>query len=72
MNKQEMPSGTVAVQSGAEPETIDRGCPVQINRMFGLNFFLLYDIYFSVNRVGALAPTLVPPLCAVIPIEKGI
>jgi hypothetical protein len=39
--------------TGAESETIDRGWPVQINRMFESkeNFiFLLYDLYFSVNR----------------------
>jgi hypothetical protein len=44
--------------AGAEPETIDRGCPVQINRMFWSKkiYFLPYDLYFSVNRGGARTP----------------
>jgi hypothetical protein len=42
---------------------IDRGCPVQINRMFKLKEKNLpYDLYFLVNRGGIRAPTLVPPL----------
>jgi hypothetical protein len=37
---------------------IDRGCPVQINRIFGSKkiYFLSYGLYFSVNRGGARAP----------------
>jgi hypothetical protein len=46
------------VRTGAKPETIDRGCPVQINRMFELkeNLFFIVYIYFSVNQGGV--PTL--------------
>jgi hypothetical protein len=41
----------------AESETIDRGCPVQINKIFGSKKKnLSYDLYFSVNRGGAQGP----------------
>jgi hypothetical protein len=44
--------------SGAEPETIDRGCPIQkIEYSSQKNFYFLpYDLYFSVNRGGVRAP----------------
>jgi hypothetical protein len=56
---------TPLILAGAEPETIDRGCPVQINRMFGSKenlFFTVRPLFFSEPRGRRLAPTLVPPL----------
>jgi hypothetical protein len=44
--------------SRAEPETIDRECPVQINRIFGSKknlFFTIRPLFFSEPR-GARAP----------------
>jgi hypothetical protein len=39
------------LEPGAEQKTINRSCPVQINRMFRSkkNYFLLYNLYFLVN-----------------------
>jgi hypothetical protein len=39
--------------AGAEPETIDRGCSVQINRIFGskkFHFFTIRPLFFSEPR----------------------
>jgi hypothetical protein len=44
---------TPLILAGAEPETIDRGCPVQINRMFGSKenlFFTVRPLFFSEPR----------------------
>jgi hypothetical protein len=46
------------VDLGAEPEKIDRGCPVQINKIFRSKkiYFLSYNFYFSVNQRSVQAP----------------
>jgi hypothetical protein len=43
----------ISTYTGAEPETIDRGCPVQINRIFGskeILFFIIRPLFFSEPR----------------------
>jgi hypothetical protein len=45
--------GILVLCTGAEPETIDRGCPVQINRIFGSKknlFFIIQPLFFSEPR----------------------
>jgi hypothetical protein len=41
---------------GPESEMIVKMCPDQENITFGLNFFLLYKFYFSVNQKGVRTP----------------
>jgi hypothetical protein len=46
-------SNDIPATAGAEPETIDRGCPVQINRIFGskeILFFIIRPLFFNEPR----------------------
>jgi hypothetical protein len=43
----------IIIHPRAEPETIDRGCPIQINRIFGskeILFFIIQPLFFSELR----------------------
>jgi hypothetical protein len=43
----------ITTEAGAEPETIDRGCPVQINKIFRskeILFFTIRSLFFSEPR----------------------
>jgi hypothetical protein len=63
----------VCPHSGAESETIDRGCPVQTNRIFGSKknlFFTIRPLFFSEPRgwpgAGWRLPWIRPSTFAVI------
>jgi hypothetical protein len=66
----------INLYAGAEPETIDKGCPVQRNRIFGskeILFFIIRPLFFSEPRgcpgAGWRLPWIRPCLYGISPLH---